>query len=162
MINKENQKKFWRIFGCFIGILVFFLAVLIGMIKLSEKKWDSGLKQSVQNVLDEKYPDAWTVGNSIPLNSPFSTSANLFEARSNDSAEKYYAIIIRITTLYGHMPAVFVYNNAKGAEFIGYSAVHGRIKKLLEENYADSSISYWLERLPSVIQEAEKVERSKK
>ena len=52
-MNKENQKKFWRIFGCFIGIIVFFITVLIGMIKLSEKKWTSGLKNAVQNVLDE-------------------------------------------------------------------------------------------------------------
>ena len=162
MINKENQKKFWRIFGCFIGIIVFFLAVLVGMIKLSEKKWDSGLRESVQNVLDEKNPGIWTVGNSVPLNSPFSTSAALFELRSSESAEKYYALIIRITTLYGHMPAVFVYSGSKGAEFAGYSAVQGRVKKLLEENYADSSISYWLERIPSVIQASEKTERSKK
>ncbi len=162
MVNKENQKKFWRIFGCFIGIVVFFLAVLVGMIKLSEKKWNSGLKVSVQTVLDNKNPKTWAVGNSVPLNSPFSTSANLFEVRSLDSAEKYYALIIRITTLYGHMPAVFVYNNARGAEFIGYSGVQGRVKKLLEENYADSSIAYWLERVPVVIQEAEKTERSKK
>ncbi len=162
MINKENQKKFWRVFGCFIGIVVIFLAVLVGMIKLSEKKWNSGLKASVQSVLDKKNPETWIVGTPVPLDSPFSTSANLFEVRNLDSAEKYYALIIRITTLYGHMPAVFIYNNTKGVQFIGYSAVQGRVKKLLEENYADSSISYWLERIPSVIQESEKNERSKK
>ena len=89
-MNKENQKKFWRIFGCFIGIIVFFIAVLTGMIKLSEKKWTSGLKNAVQNVLDENEPGVWKVGNSIPLDSAFSTSAGLFELRSTESAEKNY------------------------------------------------------------------------
>ena len=154
-MNKENQKKFWRIFGCFIGIIVFFIAVLTGMIKLSEKKWTSGLKNAVQNVLDENEPGVWKVGNSIPLDSAFSTSAGLFELRSTESAEKNCVLIIRIATLYGHMPAVFIYSN-RGVRFEGYAAVHGRVKKLLEEKYADSSISYWIERIPSVIETAEK------
>ena len=100
-MNKENQKKFWRIFGCFIGIIVFFIAVLTGMIKLSEKKWTSGLKNAVQNVLDENEPGVWKVGDSIPLDSAFSTSAGLFELRSTESAEKNCVLIIRIATLYG-------------------------------------------------------------
>lgn len=160
-MDKEYQKKFWRIFGCFIGILVFFSAILAGMIKLSEKKWNSGLKESVQSVLDEKNPDLWIVGNSVPLNSPFSTSAGLFELRNKESAEKYHAVIIRTATLYGHMPAVFICGG-KGTEFAGYAAVHGRVKNLLEENYADSSVSYWLERIPNILNAAEAGGRSKK
>lgn len=154
-MNKENQKKFWRIFGCFAGILVFFFLSLFGVIKLSEKSWNEGLKQSIHTLLTQKYPDTWSIGNRIPLNSTFSTSANLYELRNKDNAEKYYVIILRITTLYGHMPAVYIYNKTKGAEFVGYSAVQGRIKKLLEENYADSSINYWMERIPLIIQKAE-------
>ena len=160
-MDKEYQKKFWRIFGCFIGILVFFSAVLTGMIKLSEKKWNSGLKETVQAVLEEKNPGLWIVGDSVPLNSTFSTSANMFELRNKESAEKYRAVIIRTATLYGHMPAVFICGG-KETEFAGYAAVHGRVKNLLEENYADSSISYWLERIPHIIDASEASGRSKK
>ncbi len=155
-MNKEIQRKFWRIFGIFLGILIIFFAILFAMIKVSEKSWTEGLKNSVQNVLEQKSSGEWIVGNAIPLNSTFSTSASLYELRNKEKTDKYYAIIIRITTLYGHMPAVFIYNKTTGAEFIGYSAVQGRIKKLLEENYADSSVNYWLERIPLIIENAEK------
>lgn len=154
-ISKENQKKFWRIFGLFIAFIVFFFLVLFGMSKISSKRWNEGLKESIQTLITQKYPDTWIIGNPVHLNSAFSTSANLYELRSRDNVEKNYAIIIRTTTLYGHMPAVYIYNKTKGPEFVGYAAVQGRVKKLLEDNYVDSSISFWLERIPLIIQKAE-------
>ena len=152
-MNKENQKKYWKTFGIFFGILVFFVGILFGMIKFSQNNWTSCLKNDVQDILNAKSLDTWKVGKSVQLKSAFSTSSAVYEALNMDSSEKCYAIIIRITTLYGHMPAVFVYNQKKNAEFIGYVAVKGRIKTLLEENYSDSSVTYWLERIPNIINE---------
>lgn len=156
-MNKSDQREFWRIFGCFAVIISVFFFSVFGLSLLSEKKWNEGLKKSIQSVISEKYPDTWIIGNPVPLKSTFSTSANLYELRNRDNAERYYAIIIRIPTMYGHMPAVYIYNKNDGAEFAGYAAVHGRVQKLLEENKADSSVNFWLERIPAIIAKAEEV-----
>lgn len=158
-MNKINQKNFWRIYGCFLGILVVLFMSLWGINLITKQKWESGLKKNIQTVITANLPDNWILGNPVPLNSPYATSACLFELRNKDNAEKYYAIIIRITTLYGHMPAVFIYNKSSGPVFVGYSAVQGRIKRLLEENNSDSSISYWLEKIPRIIDKAEEAKR---
>lgn len=153
--NKIDQKKLWKIYCIFFFIVLFFGFVLIGMTKLSKRSWDEGLKTSVSETLRSKQPDVWIVGNKIPLNSAFATSACLFELRNKDSAEKFYAIIVRTPTIYGHMPAVFIYSKNKGVDFIGYSNIKGRIKNLLEQNSTDMSINYWLERIPLIVAKAE-------
>lgn len=153
--TKIEQQTFWKIYTIFFFILLFLGFVLIGMTKLTKKTWNEGLKNSVTETLRSKYPDVWVVGNKISLKSPFETSACLFELRNKDSAEKYYVIIVRTPTIYGHMPAVYIYNKNKGVEFVGYSNVKGRVKTLLEQNSTDLSITYWLERIPGIIAKAE-------
>lgn len=150
----KNNKNLWRIYGIFIAIMLFLGFSLIGLIKVSRNSWNNGLKAGITEVLKTNTPDVWIVGNSIPLKSGFATSAGLFELRNKDSAEKYYAIIIRTPTIYGHMPAVFIYNKNKGAEFAGYSNVKGKVKTLLEQNSTDLSVSFWLERIPTIIDKA--------
>lgn len=151
-----SSKEFWRFYGIFIGIIIFLFGTLFLMVRLSENKWNQGLKEAVVKELEKKQPDMWIVGKEIPLKSAFSESAALFEIRQKKSVEKYYAIIIRSATLFGHFPAVFIYNKKNGVKFIGYSAVNGKIGRLIDQSYSDSSIYYWSQRIPSIINHAEK------
>ncbi|MBQ5999095.1 MAG: hypothetical protein IJL70_06455 [Treponema sp.] len=150
-----TTKEFWREFGIFIGIILFFFMSLFGLIKLSQKSWDEGLKASVQAVLAEKTTEKWVLGNKIYLNSPIASSAALYELRKQDSVEKNYAIIIRSATFYGHIPAVYIYNKNEGVKFIGYSSVTGKIRKLLDQGKSDSSITQWSRRIPDIVKIAE-------
>ena len=150
-----TTKEFWWEFGIFIGIIFFFFMSLFGLIRLSQKSWDEGLKVSIQSVLTEKTTEKWILGKKIYLNSPMSSSAALYELRKQDSVEKNYAIIIRSATLYGHIPAVYIYNKNDGVKFIGYSSVTGKIRKLLDQGMSDSSISQWTRRIPDIVKLAE-------
>ncbi|MBQ5877743.1 MAG: hypothetical protein IIW71_08095, partial [Treponema sp.] len=63
--ENNNLKESFRIYGIFIGILVVFFGILIGMIFLSRTSWKNGIKSEVQVVLNEANPNQWIVGNFI-------------------------------------------------------------------------------------------------
>lgn len=154
-ITNISSKEFWRFYGIFIGIIIFLFGSLFLMIRLSEKKWSEGLKQVVVRELEKKQPDTWIVGKEIPLKSSFSESAALFELKEKKSVEKNYVLIIRSATLFGHFPALFIYNKKNGVKFVGYTSVNGKIGRLIDKSYSDSSILYWSQRIPSIIKYAE-------
>ncbi len=155
-MQKINTKEFLKDYAIFIGILVVFFAILFGMTKLSSNKWTEGLKNSIQSVLDEKQPQTWNVGDSLKIKSAFSTSAGVYELSNKNDAERYYAVTLRVTTFFGPMPAVFVYNKNKGCEFKGYYAIKGRVKKILENTPNDSRIAYWSEKVHKIVEISEK------
>ena len=152
---KLASKEFWRLFGIFFALVFVLLGINIGFMKLGEKKWRNYLSKSVQTVLDEKFPGYWTVKDFRTIENPFSTSAALFE-----SGEKSNAIIIRTQTLYGPYPSVFIFDGTNEPEFVGYSLVHGRIRALMEERPSDIFISYWARRIPCIVKNCVKKERS--
>lgn len=154
-----TAKEFWRFYGIFVGIVVFMFASLFGIIRASEKSWDAGLKKSITMELEKKYPDTWIVGKKIPLNSAFSQSAALYELRAVNSIEKNYAIIIRTATMFGHFPAVYIYNKIDGTKFVGYTSINGKIEKIIDKRHTDSSVVYWSQRIPKIINYAEEVGR---
>ena len=110
--ENNNLKESFRIYGIFIGILVVFFGILIGMIFLSRTSWKNGIKSEVQVVLNEANPNQWIVGNFIEQQTLFSTSSAVYELHNKEKADRYYAVIIRTTSLYGFVPAVFVYNKS--------------------------------------------------
>ena len=57
--------------------------------------------------------------------------------------------------MYGHIPAVYIYNRNEGVRFIGYSSVKGKIRRLLDQNKTDSSVTQWVRRIPDIIRIAE-------
>lgn len=149
--NKISAKEFFRIFGIFFGIIVVFIGTSIGFIKLSEKSWKNNLKEKVQAVLDEKYPDEWQILDFKRIENPFYLSAACYEIINEKTHAVSNAIIIRTETLYGPYPAVFVCDGENDAEFIGYSSINGRIKNLMEARPSDFFISYWERRIPEII-----------
>ena len=156
--NSMDAKEFWRLFGLFSAVIVVLFFLNFGFIKLSKSFWEKGLKESVQTVLNEKYPDKWNVGDYKTIDNPFYASAASYMIVSRENGRKGYAVIIRTPTLYGPYPAVFIKQKDSDFEFVGYSGIKGRVKLLMEERKSDIFISYWISRLPKILNLGTEVE----
>lgn len=152
--NLTNTKNFQilKIFGIFTGFCFLVVLLMMPATYLNESVWQRKLRQNVYDVLEENLPEHWSIGDYVPLNTSFSQSAACFEIISQNK-EINYAVIIRIQTLYGPFPAVFTYNNAEGAKFIGFSSLHGRVSNVLN-NSADSRVLYWQNKIPDILKKS--------
>ncbi|MDE5897884.1 MAG: hypothetical protein K2H09_01265 [Treponemataceae bacterium] len=156
---RSDYKEFLRVYGIFVGMLVFFFLVSIVMIRLSDSFWRTGLQAAVESVLEEKQPGRWKVEQPMKINSPFSTSAALYRVRDAENGSRGFAAVVRIATLYGPVPAVFVCDKDGTVSFMGCSAVRGRIKLLVEERPQSLSVNYWRARLADIIAVSEVLEK---
>ena len=152
--SSVNTKEFFRVFGIFLGIIAVFFLILVGMVKCSGNSSDKELKEVVQSVLDERMPDQWNVLEKVEISSPFKLSSVLYSIQNKKTGQHAYAIMVRTATLYGPFPAVFTYMDGKKPVFVGYGAVHGRIKTILEENNSNIRMNYWMEKIPRIIEDS--------
>lgn len=152
MKNDNTYKTFFINYGFFVAILVVLFGLLIYPIKISQKAWQKNLKADIEFVLDESEPNSWTVGNAIKINNPFSLTSACFEVRNRKTGDTYKAIIIKVQTFYGPVPAVFTINKENVVNFVGYSSIHGRIREQLLSNKTNKKINYWKSKIPSIIQ----------
>ncbi len=151
---KIDSKESLRIYGIFIAILAVFFMSAAGLARLSRSAWENGLRSSVKDVLDERFPGEWTVGRFLKISSPFATSAACYEIQNRGNGESCVAVIVRTATLYGPVPAVFISGGSGRVEFAGFSGVHGRVRRMLEDQKADIRINYWKRRVPAIIDAA--------
>ena len=149
--DKSKMKELLRIYGIFSGILIFMLGIIIGTIKISERRRENKLRADVVKVFSENTEDERQIGKFIKIKSPLSLNAALYEINDLRSASKDYALILRVQTLYGPGPAVFLYNKDGGAKLIGFAAISGRIKRLLQDDSSNPRISYWEKRIPGIV-----------
>ena len=149
--DKSKMKELLRIYGIFLGILIFMLGIIIGAVKISERRWENKLRAAVVKVFSENTEDERQIGKFIKIKSPASLNAALYEINDLRSASKDYALILRVQTLYGTVPAVFLYNKDGGAKLIGFAAISGRIKRLLQDDSSNPRISYWEKRIPEIV-----------
>ena len=152
--NKIEPKELWRVFGIFIAVITFFFLVIVSLVMISRNPYEKKLANEIQVVLDEYNPNKWTVGEKIDLKSSFSYSGAMYHLVSKNGSDKNYAVLIRINTLYGPLPAVFVYNKNKGTEFIGFQGLHGRVKNILLSNYSSIRLKYWINKIPEIVSKA--------
>ena len=149
--DKSKTKELLRIYGIFSGILIFMLGIIIGAVKISERRRENKLRAAVVKVFSENTEDERQIGKFIKIKSPASLNAALYEINDLRSASKDYALILRVQTLYGPIPAVFVYNKDTGADFIGFAAVSGRINRLLQDDSSNPRLGYWKLKIPEII-----------
>lgn len=149
--DKSETKEFLRVYGIFLGILILMVGIIIGAVKLSERRFENRLRTAVTKVISENTESKPEIGKFIKIKSPFSLSAALYEINGTRSGAKNYAIILRVQTLYGPIPAVFVYNKDTGADFIGFAAVSGRINRLLQDDSSNPRLGYWKLKIPEII-----------
>ena len=152
MIQNISYKDFFIRYGIFVAILTILIGLLIYPIKVSQKFWTHNLRTTVEKVLDERNPNTWTVENSVNINNQFTTNAACYDARNRKTGDVYKAMIVRIQTLYGPLPAVFLIDNNREVDFVGYSSLHGVVNEQLMNNTNSKRIKYWIEKIPTILE----------
>ena len=73
---------------------------------------------------------------------------DVIDTKTNKTCQ---AVIIRVVTFYGPVPAVYLYNQDEEVEFIGYSTLHGRIRIQLMDTKSDKRREYWQSKIPDIL-----------
>ena len=134
------------------GVLVTFFLIVLVILSLvtifSKRRREVLLKQKIESVFSDEQKEKWTLGSAQKINVPMGVDSACF--RLNGSPEKNaYAFVIRVQTLYGPYPAVFVYEEGQGVSFVGVINLNGRVRSLVLET--DASIQYWIRQLPYMV-----------
>lgn len=147
-----SYSNFFKNYGIFISILIVIFGILIYFSIISQKSWKNNLKISVEKVLNENDNNSWTLGNYYKINNPLSLSTVLYDAKNKKNGENYKALLIRVQTFYGPLPAVFIIDKDSNVNFVGYASLHGRVSNQIKDNNSNKRINYWKEKIPSIIQ----------
>lgn len=149
----NETKKILKIFSIFFGMIFGMCMLLVIFTVLARNSWKSGLALEVQHVLDS-YPEAqYTVGKYLELDSTLSTSTAVYSLLKKDDRknQKYYGIIVRIPSILGPVPAVFVYNENTGVRFAGYAIDNGKASDTVGKQISNSVMNYWEDMIPKII-----------
>ena len=143
-------------YGVFCAVMAGILIILISTALLAKGRWVSGLKMQVSEVLEEKLPGAYTVGENVPVRTPFAAGAACYKLTATASAattggRESYGIILRIMTIYGPAAAVYVYAEPDHAVFVGFANMHNAVADHMEQISKNSSITYWADRIPAIL-----------
>ena len=152
----DNERKlFYKTLlikcGIFCGILAGFFAVLILFTLLGRNSWKNGLKKETAQVLEDNAIENIQLGNWIKIKTALTVSVSVYEAFSEDTENEMYAVIIRVPTLYGPVPAVYIYSSKNGAKFVGFSHIAGKTNSRIKMNAENSQIEYWKNKIPAII-----------
>lgn len=153
----ETTKKNLIIFSIFFGIVFGMTVLLVTFTLVSRNSWKNTLALEVQHVLDS-YPDGtYTVSRNLTLNSSLSTSAVIYSLLKKDgrSNQKYYAILVRIPSILGPLPAVFIYNEKDGVSFAGYAIDNGKASACVERQLSSMVMKYWEDMIPKIIEKSQ-------
>ena len=151
-MQEITNKKFFINYAIFTLFLLIVFGILSYSIILSRKSFSKNLSVSVQKVLDEYQKGKWAVMDNVPINKPISFNSAAYEVRCNQDNTLAKAVIIRVTTFYGPLPAVFIYHQNKSVEFAGYASLHGRIGLALNSGYPDKRLEYWYKKVPEILE----------
>lgn len=135
------------------GSFIFVTALLTAMVFLAKGFWKSGLKVSVENTLSEYSEASYEVGNFVELKSQRSPGAAVFECKKKGDSGTYYAVVMRIPTLAGPAPAVFLCSEY-GTDFAGFAVDNGKIQQALQPDFQEIRLQYWKDLLPELLLKA--------
>lgn len=153
-MTERFSKEALQEYGIFAGSIVLLGLLLSVTVIFSKGMWRNGLKGEVSRVLEESGNGMWRVGDFIELDSSLSLSAACFRATSK--SESGYVCVVRMQTMYGPVPAVFILNERYAARFAGIAGLHGNIERAIENGAAKSQIRYWARRMSDIVREKEK------
>lgn len=139
--------------GIFSGIICALFLLLSLFIVLSRNSWENGLRAAVENVLPA--PE-YFVGRKIPVDKK-SNDAICFELSHNVDgqmpAAQNMALVMRVTTYYGPLPAVFSYEYGR-AHFEGMAYLKSSVKNEFVESKTDRQMAFWLSSAERIFEEA--------
>ena len=152
----SETKKILKNFSVFFGMIFGMTVILVTFTLLSRASWRNGLALELQHVLDS-YPDAqYTVSKNLRVDSTFSTSAVVYSLLKKDEGKNaHYGVIVRIPSMLGPLPAVFVYEEKSGVVFAGYAIDNGKAGETVSVEIASNVMKYWENMIPQIINKTE-------
>ena len=153
----NDMKEIAKKYGIFFGLLFGMSAILISFILLAHGSWRHGLAQTVQDGLDMYLPDSYTVGEYHEIESTISTGAAVFSLKpknANTAELTVYCVLIRVPTLTGLQPALYLYSQRNGVRFVGYAADLGKAEHVMNTDVGKSILSYWQRQVPVILEKA--------
>lgn len=153
-MQEITNKKFFTRYAFFVVLLLIVFGILSYSAVLSRKSWTVNLGKSVQKTLDEYETGTWHVESPVNIDKPVSINSAAYTVKNKNTGEEKVAVIIRITTFYGPLPAVYLYDEVNGAIFAGYSSLHGRIREQLLAPKSDKRREYWQRKIPEILNQA--------
>lgn len=153
MLNSKDKESLIKL-GILIGSFILIFSILLIMTFFSRSSWEKGLRTSVLEVLESYSPNTYISADFVKINSNLSVSAAVYELKKTVTTnEKDFAVIIRIPTIVGPEPAVFICNS-KTVNFVGYAINNGKAKNILSENNSFNNISYWVKNIYNILEKA--------
>lgn len=152
-MQEITNKTFFKNYAFFVLILAVLFTVLTYSIVLARKSWTNNLAVSVQKTLDEYEPKTWVVTEPVAIDKPVGFNCAAYSLTNKKTGDSARAVIVRITTLYGPLPAVFVYDKDGESVFAGYSSLHGRIREQLLHHQSDKRREYWQSKISEILGE---------
>lgn len=154
----DNElKAVCKKYGIFFGIMAGMMAVVLCVSLLAHGSWRHGLAQTVQETLDAYVSDSYAVGEFLEIRSTMATSAAAFAVRPRraDAVEQpAYCVLVRIPTMTGAAPALFLYDSRSGVQFVGYALDVGKAEHVLNSTVQGSAIAYWQRQIPLMLEKA--------
>ena len=150
-------KKLSIEYGFFIAIIVVAFAIVCLMVVLAKGFWADGLENNIQTVLDNNYSETYELGESVKINNSFSVSAVAYKAFAKNNTDKLLgcAVLIRIPSIYGYVPAVFFYDLASDmVSFVDIADITKQTVKEVNiiENLRDSiQVNIWTDRIQQIL-----------
>ena len=154
-LTSEQKEKITLLkqYGLFLAIIIVIFGIIFSSALFSRNSWKEGLKNQVESVLLEQKKD-YTVGDFMQLQSPFSTSCAVYNINQKGKKNtNKYAVIIRLTTLYGQIPAIYIYDSKESdVSFLKMLTLNGASEKQIVDISKHMQISFWAKRIPSIIE----------
>lgn len=146
--------------GVFIGIICAFFLVLSLFIELSRGNLERGLRMAVQNVLPSS---EYSVGKMLRVEESGSNLACFEISRISDGAQQQsdaLAIVMRVTTYYGSLPAVFVREAGK-TRFAGMAYLMSSVAEEFADGTRSTPMDFWMEQADVIFDAASRLGEGK-
>jgi hypothetical protein len=152
-----SYKDFFIKYGLLMAIVSVTVGILVYFSIISNNSWTKNLGTSLQKVLNDNSSEQneWVLNENIYINNPFAYNASCYSVTNVSEKKDYIAIIVRINSFYGPLPAVFIMDEENNVDFIGYSSLNGRIKEKINKAN-DNRIRYWKNKIPQVLKDIER------
>ncbi len=145
LVYKKQFIKFWL----FIAFLIVLFTLPAIFSALSYRSTQNGLKNSLMTALKDHGYEDLQLTEICEIQNPFTVGAAAYTVEGSSYS---CAVIIRITTMVGPVPAVFLYDSSsEKADFLCYLTLGNRVERFLLDSTRSSLIEYWAYRLPQIL-----------
>lgn len=130
--------------GAFIGTICAFFLVLSLFVALSRGNWERGLRRAVQDVLPLS---DYLVGEMVRVEEGGGNSACFEVSRNADGSVREFSeglvVVLRVTTYYGPLPAVFVREGGE-TRFAGMAYLKSSVAEEFSDEDRSRSMDFWI------------------